>query len=1091
MTLLLCVCSGAWADDFTPSEIVASGGTTKNHVKLSSTFSSTTSANVCNTSTTVVSIGSSANGNYDSNYIEIQASEGYTIDDLVIYGSTNKTDNNTYSIAIVYWTGTASSTFSSNTTVIIPNKNETGDACAAVSVNVPSGIRTARLYRVMKYTNNQFDGNGTALGSGQTTYIKQITATAASSDPVDPTITFSNGSYNVGNEALDLSSLFESNSTGAVTYSVTNAGTTGAAIGVDGKSFTATAAGTATVQASQASATGYNAKTVTATITVTNLTNPTFTVTSATDYVIGNSLTLSSLITANTSDGAVSYTIKDAGTTSASITEGVFSATAAGTAVVTIAVAATATYSAASEDVTITVMTNPLGSHTVTYALTANSANVTGSATSARLGSFSTAFTASNLTISGNQSGYSGGIKGTNSETSYDDTKYVDLTFIVADGYTFAPTAVSFKANPFNATGAMKYKLALIDDNNTILSEDITCSKSTDNAVTFASGAFTGKLLSGTVHIRAYFYGAASDKTIYIMSPITVTGIVAVARVVESTTIALTDVMVNESSITSAQLTTLKTPDAYTLTMTDSYAGEPTVTFEKTTTTTYTEGAPDVVVDNVAANMTADDEYYIATATVDAIEYTVKLPIDKTPRLESDVTEIEVSSAGPATGTAKIKLTGAYLTGDASVAFASSVDGLTVSPATITVTSGAVDQEFTVTYLSDDAVAEDNVNLTFTVGAKSVVIPVTYSSTAAITTITDVTGLKTWDFKTAGSANIESPAPLRLIPLANATGFAESFDAASLAGKGQYFYYNSYPCFQGSQLKFHTTVPGFVTVTFSNTGGNRPYRYLYVNGTATTFRSGTATEVETDPIKVEAGDVVLSGYIPNASDPQARVGDVVGESMLRFYSVVFTPIVSGTITASGWNTFSSNYALDLNTLTATNDVEAYYASATAGNSVTMTKTTAAVPAGEGIMIKGTAGEEFTISVAASGTSIDGNLLVGLPNGGEVAKANNTDTWNYVFGWTDPTDPGFYLVNNTLPTLGAGKAYLQTNAALTTNPGARLNIVFDSEATGINTLDNWTNSQIDANAPMYNLAGQKVNKSYKGIVIVNGKKVVRK
>jgi hypothetical protein len=33
--------------------------------------------------------------------------------------------------------------------------------------------------------------------------------------------------------------------------------------------------------------------------------------------------------------------------------------------------------------------------------------------------------------------------------------------------------------------------------------------------------------------------------------------------------------------------------------------------------------------------------------------------------------------------------------------------------------------------------------------------------------------------------------------------------------------------------------------------------------------------------------------------------------------------------------------------------------------------------------------------------------------------------------------------------------------------------------------------IDANAPMYNLAGQEVTKSYKGIVIKNGKKVVIK
>ena len=86
------------------------------------------------------------------------------------------------------------------------------------------------------------------------------------STTVDPTVTFSSGEYTVGGAALDLSTLWESNSTGAVTYSVTNAGTTGATI--NGTYFTATAAGTCTVQASQAKTASHNAITKTATITV-------------------------------------------------------------------------------------------------------------------------------------------------------------------------------------------------------------------------------------------------------------------------------------------------------------------------------------------------------------------------------------------------------------------------------------------------------------------------------------------------------------------------------------------------------------------------------------------------------------------------------------------------------------------------------------------------------------------------------------------------------------------------------------------------------------------------------------------------------
>ena len=67
--------------------------------------------------------------------------------------------------------------------------------------------------------------------------------------------------------ALNLSTLLTTNSTGAVTYSVKTDGGTEATI--NGTSFTATAEGTCTVQASIDATATYNAATATATITVT------------------------------------------------------------------------------------------------------------------------------------------------------------------------------------------------------------------------------------------------------------------------------------------------------------------------------------------------------------------------------------------------------------------------------------------------------------------------------------------------------------------------------------------------------------------------------------------------------------------------------------------------------------------------------------------------------------------------------------------------------------------------------------------------------------------------------------------------------
>ena len=66
---------------------------------------------------------------------------------------------------------------------------------------------------------------------------------------------------------------------------------------------------------------------------------------------------------------------------------------------------------------------------------------------------------------------------------------------------------------------------------------------------------------------------------------------------------------------------------------------------------------------------------------------------------------------------------------------------------------------------------------------------------------------------------------------------------------------------------------------------------------------------------------------------------------------------------------------------------------------------------------------------------------------------------------------------------AKKGYIVLNGA----PAAKYAINFDGEATGIHTIE----AASAANGAMYNLAGQRVDKSYKGIVIVNGKKYLNK
>ena len=312
------------------------------------------------------------------------------------------------------------------------------------------------------------------------------------------------------------------------------------------------------------------------------------------------------------------------------------------------------------------------------------------------------------------------------------------------------------------------------------------------------------------------------------------------------------------------------------------------------------EGIADPEDVDVVFGATASEGYFTGTATIALTTYTVKVPHDATPSLVADKANITVTSAKIATGTAKIHLSGVNLAGtNVTLAFASTVAGLSIDKTSVAIAGGAVDTDVTVSYQSNVDVAEANVNLTIsTTGVSNIVIPVTYSSTAAVTTIADVTEGIVWDFANAGTADIESPDGNNNVPFANADGFKSGFEYDKLSGKGQYFYYKDNKCYQGSQLKFRTTVSGNIVVEFSNTGSSsRPYRYLSVNGVVTDYMSKNADKVTTAAIPVPVGDVNIVGIMGTTSGDDCE--PTATENMLRIYKVTFTPSANITDAAIG------------------------------------------------------------------------------------------------------------------------------------------------------------------------------------------------
>jgi hypothetical protein len=175
--------------------------------------------------------------------------------------------------------------------------------------------------------------------------------------------------------------------------------------------------------------------------------------------------------------------------------------------------------------------------------------------------------------------------------------------------------------------------------------------------------------------------------------------------------------------------------------------------------------------------------------------------------------------------------------------------------------------------------------------------------------------------------------------------------------------------------------------------------------------------------------------------------------------------VVANVTDAGYATFSSEYALDLSSVSG---IEAYTATID-GSNVTFTKQTGTVAPGTGLLIKATEGQ-YEIPVATSGEKIANNALIGMLSASDVVAGS------YVL-MTKPY-VGFFKTTSTF-TCTANTAYI---APL---PSEARIVLPGNDATAIKAIE------AEKNGEVYNLAGQRVVKAQKGLYIMNGKKVVVK
>lgn len=235
--------------------------------------------------------------------------------------------------------------------------------------------------------------------------------------------------------------------------------------------------------------------------------------------------------------------------------------------------------------------------------------------------------------------------------------------------------------------------------------------------------------------------------------------------------------------------------------------------------------------------------------------------------------------------------------------------------------------------------------------------------------------------------------------------------------------------------------------------------------------------------------IVLKGTIPSslqANDEDIENGNWRGISQ----SVVFKPSntlyiksitvnytqqqESLTTAASGFATYAADYPVDYSKLGLTVYEVAVNQEQTG---VVYRPFVGAVPAGMAVLVQGVPNKEYSLTPA---TVADHSYKTDLRASDGTVKA--ADSAIYAFATLRGVS-GFKLVTDGV-VIPAKKGYLK----LTSAGSAKNFFAFDDVDTGIGHIDA---NNMGTTSVVYNLAGQRVDKYYKGIVIENGKKIIRK
>ena len=219
-----------------------------------------------------------------------------------------------------------------------------------------------------------------------------------------------------------------------------------------------------------------------------------------------------------------------------------------------------------------------------------------------------------------------------------------------------------------------------------------------------------------------------------------------------------------------------------------------------------------------------------------------------------------------------------------------------------------------------------------------------------------------------------------------------------------------------------------------------------------------------------SGTEIIVTPIVNDKDITITVGVATRFVKMDIY---YSPIES-TVSSARYATFCLPYNATipdgLTAYTATDNDESVKLTAKEGGKIA---------AGEGVILEGKEGTYTFVAAEGSVSATAGNQMVGVTEDTPLTSADNA------YMLTRKKDGGSiaFRLLATDYTLGANKAYLK----LENNARNLISVVWDDNATGIYDL---SEKKEENDGAIYNLAGQKLTRTQKGINIINGKLVIK-